>query len=1090
MKNRKLLIAMLSMCFLASCTLGVACNFNFGKQEESSVESSSESSMESESPSETPEENFVEVSLDTKDLKLAVYDKAKLTATVYGSTAAVVWTSSDATITTVDNEGNVVAVGVGAANITATVDGVSATCTVIVSESTTAPTIQLSSEDVYLNLDGSFTSFVKALWKGEELDGVTYTWTVVDGNATDVATVVANEGEVTFTALKEGTTVFRVATDIRGVHVSKDVTVTVYGTDLVIVANNSMFVPEAGYYALDLATANIEAHKNSTDLAFKVYENGEEVDGAVIDWTVNNDAIAVVSGSEVVSTGAGQTEIIGTYTNGDATANVVVRVNVIKPVVALQEATKAVLEVENLDILTIESELLGTIESVTLHDKEVLGGRMGQTIRFKKANMPTSAKDLGEQTLYISTDIVTYTLPVTLYTMIINNKEEMDQLVSVSYATTEEVGVWDGYFVLGNDIDYNGEFDPMTSHNHLYVILGSAGMDKSLRYNASACGFRGIFDGMGYNIDGLAIGVNKTGGSTAEAGIFGVMHQNGIVRNVSFTNAACRENSGYIAASGGGLIENVSISYGQIGGLGEVYSPGGNNEMRIMSSFYSTHQGVSDTATVRNCFVDASNAKILWDTKAEKGYKYPALQLAGKTSCMENVIVVCPNGQIAENSGANYVFTDYAGLAANEYVQSEFALWDTSFWTNISGIPFTVNAAQNIDVEAEIAFNSPDVAFVGRETQINVIGQYTKVALAEKYEGVSYANGVLTVSEKALGKTITLVLTSYLNDQVVEKDITIKKLENVTLNQAQAVLVASTDTTLDISVAGRYNGEKATVYVGSSVAGEGVIVDGKIAVDATLFAAAGYGETTVQVMSEKNGAYNFYDLKVFYVTKVLKTVEDFKEISVQGGDRTTNPTITGYYILGNDIDCGGAKVSANRATEWNSDLVGFRGTFDGNGKTISNLQMGESGLFGQVGKGAVIKDVTFDNVTFTAKNYQRTTLFGNMVKNATLQNITVNIVDYAVSIDPSTGVGYVEQGLFGGRYFTHNVVENVTFNVAGFDVYRLMSRVCSHNTFTNVKIYADSYQTIGDSDDSWTAINELPVGVEFISTKSTESNER
>jgi hypothetical protein len=145
-------------------------------------------------------------------------------------------------------------------------------------------------------------------------------------------------------------------------------------------------------------------------------------------------------------------------------------------------------------------------------------------------------------------------------------------------------------------------------------------------------------------------------------------------------------------------------------------------------------------------------------------------------------------------------------------------------------------------------------------------------------------------------------------------------------------------------------------------------------------------------------------------------------------------------------------------------------------------------LFGQVGKDAVIKDVTFDNITFSAANYQRTTLFGHMVSKATLQNITVNIVSYAVSMDKSTGAPYVEQGLFGARYFLNNVVENVTFNVEGFEVYRLMSRVCNGNTFVNVKIYADGYQTIGDSSDQWAVINELPVGVEFISTKT--SNER
>ena len=1074
MKNRKLLIAMLSACFVASCAFGVACNKN---NADGSTGSNSESVADS--SSESVEESYAEIALDKTELMLDEYDKAKLTATVYGSMSSVTWTSSNPAVATVDNEGNVVAIGVGEATLTATVDGVSATCKVVVKQSTAAPVLVLSSDAVCLNLNDTFVSSVKALWKGEEVEGVTYTWTVAEGQAEDVASVTGNGEEATFTALKAGETTFRVAADIRGVHVSKDVTVTVYAEDLFIVASNAAFVPTAGYYALDLATANINDYNNSAPIAFDVYENGEKVN-ADITWTVNDGSIAAIDGMQIVGKKAGQTEFVGTCTVNGVTASVVVRVNVVKPVIALQESTKAVLEVENLSTLTLTTPLLGTIESVTLHGKEVMSWCNGQSITFNKDNMPKLAKELGEQTLYVSTNMITYELPVNIYTMVINNKAEMDLLVSTSYAATSEIGVWDGYFVLGNDIAYNGEFIPMTSHNQLWTLLEKAGMDKSLRYNATACGFRGVFDGMGYNIDGLSIGVDKTGGNTAEAGIFGVMHQNGIVRNISFTNAICRENSGYIAASGGGLIENISITYKQIGIGAEVYCPGGTGDARVMSSFYSTRQGMSDTALVRNCFVDASTAKFAWNMSGDKKYQWPSLELAGKAAYMENVIVICPNTTVLGNSGASFAFENYEALKNDEYAQSDFSLWDNAFWTNINGIPFSVNMANNVDAEAEISFDVSDVAFVGKETKIGVIGQYTQVQLADKYQGVSYANGILKATEAAVGSTITLVLTSYLNDQVVEKDITIKQLVDVTINQTESVLVESTDTMLDISAGNAYNGTTATVYVGDMIAGGGTITNGKVAVDATLFADAGYGETTVQVMSEKNGTYSLYELKVFYATKVLRTVDDFKYISVQGGDLKNNPTITGYYILGNDIDCGGAKISASRATQWNVDLVGFRGVFDGNGKTISNAKMGESGLFGQVGREAVIKNVTFDNITFTAATYQRTTLFGNMVSNATLQNITVNIVSYAVSIDKSTNAPYVEQGLLGGRYFLNNVVENVTFNVTGIDVYRLISRVCRGNTFTNVKIYANSYQTIADSDDNWTAITELPEGMEFI----------
>ena len=150
MKHRKLLIAMLSACFLASCTLATACDFSFGKNEESSVGSSVEESTDNTSQEGTSDSNteeaFVEVVLDNKELSLDKYDTGKLNAIVYGSTAAVAWSSSNVSVATVDNNGNIVAVEVGEATITATVDGVSASCKVTVMASTTAPVISLSSK--------------------------------------------------------------------------------------------------------------------------------------------------------------------------------------------------------------------------------------------------------------------------------------------------------------------------------------------------------------------------------------------------------------------------------------------------------------------------------------------------------------------------------------------------------------------------------------------------------------------------------------------------------------------------------------------------------------------------------------------------------------------------------------------------------------------------------------------------------------------------------------------------------------------------------------------------------------------------------
>ncbi len=73
--------------------------------------------------------------LDTETLDLAVGDSYRLTATVSPDDTTdktVTWTSSDASVVSVDSEGKVVAIAPGIATITATCGNVSATCEVAV----------------------------------------------------------------------------------------------------------------------------------------------------------------------------------------------------------------------------------------------------------------------------------------------------------------------------------------------------------------------------------------------------------------------------------------------------------------------------------------------------------------------------------------------------------------------------------------------------------------------------------------------------------------------------------------------------------------------------------------------------------------------------------------------------------------------------------------------------------------------------------------------------------------------------------------------------------------------------------------------
>ena len=74
------------------------------------------------------------ISLDKNNLEVLEGSQDNLTATVTPDTAKVIWTSSDESIATVDQNGNVTAISEGTAIITATIENtdISAASTVIV----------------------------------------------------------------------------------------------------------------------------------------------------------------------------------------------------------------------------------------------------------------------------------------------------------------------------------------------------------------------------------------------------------------------------------------------------------------------------------------------------------------------------------------------------------------------------------------------------------------------------------------------------------------------------------------------------------------------------------------------------------------------------------------------------------------------------------------------------------------------------------------------------------------------------------------------------------------------------------------------
>ena len=139
------------------------------------------------------------IALDKTELTLTIGASEKLTATVLPEDVTdktVTWSTSDASIATVDNEGKVTAVSIGVATITATCGDKSATCKVTVNP-ILADSITLDKTELTLTIGASEKLTATVL--PEDVTDKTVTWSTSDAAIATVDT----EGNVTAISVGE-----------------------------------------------------------------------------------------------------------------------------------------------------------------------------------------------------------------------------------------------------------------------------------------------------------------------------------------------------------------------------------------------------------------------------------------------------------------------------------------------------------------------------------------------------------------------------------------------------------------------------------------------------------------------------------------------------------------------------------------------------------------------------------------------------------------------------------------------------------------------------------------------------------------------
>lgn len=211
----------------------------------------------------------------------------------------VTWTSSDDTVATVDENGTVTAVKGGTTTITATVNGISATCDIKVLIHTTA--ITLGSSDLQL-AKGQVSDPIAVTYNPENTDdSKDLTWT--SSNA-DVATVDEN-GVVT--AAGGGTATIRATLNANeDIYAECAVTVSVPLESITLTADKETDSLEVG----DTVNLIVGYNPEDTTVAKDVV------------WTSSDDAVATVDNGTVTAVGGGTATITAAVNGISATCDV------------------------------------------------------------------------------------------------------------------------------------------------------------------------------------------------------------------------------------------------------------------------------------------------------------------------------------------------------------------------------------------------------------------------------------------------------------------------------------------------------------------------------------------------------------------------------------------------------------------------------------------------------------------------------------------------------------------------------------------------------------------------------------------------
>lgn len=413
------------------------------------------------------------------------------------------------------------------------------------------------------------------------------------------------------------------------------------------------------------------------------------------------------------------------------------------------------------------------------------------------------------------------------------------------------------------------------------------------------------------------------------------------------------------------------------------------------------------------------------------GYYWASLVIANTTGT---------NIKLDMNVVAYITYTDEKNVAQTRYATTNVEKVRGNLYN-------VVNSCAVINGYATAIIGNKNFDWYGTETYPIKIAT-DKQAEALKSSGVSLS-----------GKTV-LSSVDFTGTEATVKTVTESFVDE---NRQEIVLGGSDNDTYAIVGMGAYDGtvEKATIG--------GVVVNYDNNGNVKLLPEfknrlAKHGEQILSVtVKGADGNYTEYKKKLLVVTKEISSFEELKAALAFD----SNNVKYGYYRLATNLIGYDWYESKNGigGSIWKNESgdTGFRGTLDGNGFTIRET-FWNTGLFGYIGNGAVIKNITLSQAEYVGGRM----ILGYSMVGAKLKNVKINVKGKGTTAIPTTVSNGKTVGVAGGlltAIFAHsNDFENVVVDAKDTDVDTLFGSCAYYgyptgyeaNRFTNCDVIAKS----------------------------------